>query len=218
MTLEIGFAFDTPNDVIAELEEGFAELSLGSYSRQRLPDLAGPNDTLQLIADPQTWVKIGMAAAAAIYGTELVREAAKETWKHRWKIAQAAGSTVNLPIRKIVAALGRMKERSGATATLVVPVAEPGRSPAIDIPTPDPAEIAWRIYVISLHAAAIQEHVEEWSKGGPIEGNPDMRTLQVVPNDDGSVTIYWTVTSKPSQHEGKPLSPVVSEKKSITIK
>jgi hypothetical protein len=148
----------------------------------------------------------------------LVIEAAKETWKHRWKIAQAAGTVVNSPIRKIVAALGRMKERPGATATLIVPVAEPSRSPGIDIPNPDPAEIAWQIYVMSLHAAAIQKHIDEWSKEGTIDGNPDLRTLQVAPNQDGSVTISWTVVSKLGQHEGNLLSRYATEKKSITIK
>lgn len=203
MALTIAYSWDTPCGAVDLAEEGAKELMASfdadakSVTRLSMPGLAGPNDTLQLLADAPTWVQIGVGIAA-LYGAEIVKEMAKETWKQRAKIIQG----VVAPIEKLIGAISFMKQRQDTTAVLTVQVfgIENG---GINVPTHDPTEIAWLLSVMSRHAGSIQSHLRELrsinraetdrSQPPPImlRINPDGRTVEVTANEDGSVTIHW---------------------------
>lgn len=79
---------------------------------------AEPPSWISLIAESSWWVKL-FAGAAALYTAELVKEAAKETWKNRVDIYKRLGTSVNT-ITKLGLAFLESKKKCKDHSYLVV--------------------------------------------------------------------------------------------------
>lgn len=87
---QIAVAWGSPGGATAEISNAIEALTGSRPKPVRLEDLAGPNETVQVLMGNQDWILVAKAVAA-IYGAELVKEAAKSTWKAAApKFAQAS--------------------------------------------------------------------------------------------------------------------------------
>ena len=70
---------------------------------------AEPPSWVTFIAEADWWVN-AMAAYAALYIAEIVKEAGKDSWKNRAKVVSVAIAGVNL-IKRFASSLGNLKKR-----------------------------------------------------------------------------------------------------------
>src|SRR6266567_9622734 len=99
------------------------ELELTIDERSIVLKSAEPPSWIQFFADAPWWVKV-LGAYATLYVAELVKEAAKETWRERAKLARrtvAAGNTVVKLARSLVKLRGALPGRSKLILGLPVP-------------------------------------------------------------------------------------------------
>tara|TARA_R110001583_G_scaffold192820_1_gene359894 strand:- start:1530 stop:2195 length:666 start_codon:yes stop_codon:yes gene_type:complete len=76
----IAVAWGSPGGATAEMSIAIEELTSLRLKSVRLSDLAGPNETIQILLNGEEWVLI-LKGIAVLYGAEIVKEAAKSTWK-----------------------------------------------------------------------------------------------------------------------------------------
>jgi hypothetical protein len=193
--LEVGYAFDTPVGRRDMALEALSEAPIFSVRPRRLATLSGPNDTLQLIGDIEAWKAIAVGIAV-VFGTGFFNEAGKDAWKNRVAIARKTKEILTSPISKLLAPFAGTANHKEASATICIVSDSSHRMPGIDVAVSDPAEVAWRMNVMAHHAQAIKETIEKIVQEGGNPGfiqNPDMRTIAVIPLDNGDVTLEWTV-------------------------
>jgi hypothetical protein len=98
---------------VEELREFSADLGsdfgIAIDERPRVYKGGVPPSWIRLYADADWWIK-GLSAYAALYVAEIVKEAAKDTWKNRGKIASAAVATGGR-IRQLALALAKLRSR-----------------------------------------------------------------------------------------------------------
>ena len=212
MKIEIGYAPQTPIGIFEALEEGASELQGTPCSRLRFQMLAGPNDAIQFIADLPGWVQIALAMGV-LYGTELIKEAAKATWRNHSALLKVAKSGGESALGKIIQGLSWMASRKGATAVLGV---RASNAQVAGIALPFPEDVVWSIAQMARHAETIKNHVESLiADGAALEQNPDMRSYRVILEDDGSITIPYRVKRPATDAQGRPS--FTYEPKSIRI-
>lgn len=196
MQIEIGVAFETPYGFVEYVQQDLSEIVPEPVSIKRLPDLAGPNNVLQILGDAEFW-KLLAVALISIYGKGFVEEAGKDSWKGIAKNAKPITDKFTSPIRRLLnSILGYSKPPLSGIATLAVPIGRYTRNAGIDVRGCSEAELASLIILMSRHAAAIQAHIEACLSSEEIvtvsfESNPDM-SIKLVPNDDGSVSLSWS--------------------------
>ena len=117
---------------------------------------------VRLVAELSWWQQ-ALAAAAALYVAELVKEAAKDTWKSRAKlipVAVAAGSSV----KRFVALVRTFKSKLSSRTVVIVGLPDPDEYFGVhfELPFDDPAstELAMALFVHYQPAVArlIKEH------------------------------------------------------------
>jgi hypothetical protein len=86
-----------------------ADFQLEVDERQIFLKSAEPPSWVTFLAEADWWIKV-MGAYAALYIAEIVKEAGKDTWKHRAKALSAAVATANL-IRRFGTALANLRKR-----------------------------------------------------------------------------------------------------------
>src|SRR5688572_16474954 len=120
MAIELGVAFDTKHGPIEVATQAIQGLEGRAPRVRRLPDFAGTNDCLQVIPDGLGWLAI-VAALAKAFGSEFVKEAAKDFWTNRHKHRKTISDVANTPVLQLVNAL-RLAHSSGQSAVVAVPI------------------------------------------------------------------------------------------------
>lgn len=116
-----GIPHNLVEELTAELRpEIEAEVDTGTFA-YRSTDVPS---WISFLATADWWVQ-ALAAYAALYIAEIVKEAAKDTWKNRAK-AVAAVRSVGNAIRKLASSISRVRSKL-----------EPGSSVTVGIPVPD---------------------------------------------------------------------------------
>ena len=84
---------------------------------------AEPPSWVTFLAEADWWVK-AMAAYAALYIAEIVKEAGKDTWKHRGKALSAAIAAANL-VKRFGTALANLRKRLPSRTRIEIALAIP---------------------------------------------------------------------------------------------
>ena len=102
---------DVDLDILRALSlELDAELPLEVSDRQIFLKSAEPPSWILFLAEVPWWLK-ALGAYSALYVGELVKEAAKETWKARAKVIGGAGAATRGVLTAFAASLGRLRQK-----------------------------------------------------------------------------------------------------------
>lgn len=148
---------------------------------------AEPPSWIHLIADSSWWVSL-FSAAAALYVAEIVKEAAKESWKNRAKVvAVVVGATnkVRLFAEKIVRLKQKLPERTEVVLALPVPNDYFGVRLALS--TQDPDLLAVQISLFVTHMPALVEVI--WNE--KLDGSRVANGLFLELLENGDLKVVW---------------------------
>ncbi len=156
--------------------------------RQYLFKSAEPPSWVAFLADADWWVK-AVGAYAALYVAEIVRAAAKDTWKDRAKIAAKARTASRSALTAIAASLAKLRSRISSRTQLWIgmPIPDEHWSTKLLIESQEEhaitAELALFVhYVPALVSLLKSERLLETSGAGPVF----LRLL-----DDGGLEARW---------------------------
>lgn len=152
---------DVPLDLLRELRDELApaiELEVGD--RQTFFRSAEPPSWVAFLAESEWWVKV-LGAYAALYVAEIVKEAAKDTWKARGK-AIAAAKVATRGIANLAAKLASLRERLAFRTRIHVGLPFPDEHFAtrLEIAGSDAHEIAVQIALFVHYLPALNRLIE----------------------------------------------------------
>ncbi len=118
---------------------------------------ADPPSWVTFLAEADWWVK-AMAAYAALYIAEIVKEAGKDTWKNRAKIWSAAITAANL-IGRFGIALANLRKRlpSRTRIKIALPVPDDYFCTSIELIGTDANDLAIQVALFVHHLPALFE-------------------------------------------------------------
>ena len=191
------FTPDIPSDVRQNLVDAWAPFHLrsaGEIHRKGALDLPG---FIKLIGEAADWLPL--KAAAAIFLSQLAKEAATDIYKHKAAIARALGEVAAAPIRTVAQSLLRARLDSGsAVPGVVLGLSIPNDffGTSIDLDAMSEEEIA---VVVSKFVTRAEE-IEAIIKAEIVAGNPPMGSVLVSSASSGGFTLSWLDRSM-KQHE-----------------
>lgn len=203
----IAVAWGSPGGATAEISLALEELLSKRPRPNRLWDLGGPNETIQILLNPEDWALIAKAVAA-IYGAELVKEAAKSTWKASANSFSKASEALKGQFANLVSAV-RQALFAKAPVIFGFPRTPIGgrRHIGIEVIDAEPEEIGRIIAVLAKHGEEIEEKLNEWErihenqKGISYPENSDC-SVKITLKDDGSIRLSgWISESSTTSHE-----------------
>lgn len=195
----IAVAWGSPGGATAEISIAVEELTGKRPRPVRLSDLAGPNETIQVLLAPDDWILVAKAVAA-IYGAEIVKEAAKSTWKAAAPKFTQAPAAVQGYFGRLVLAV-RQALYAKAPVVLGFPRTPVGarRHIGIEILDAQPEDIARVVALLAEHGAEIEsrldelDHVQSHRKNVIYDENSDC-SVKLTLTDDGSIQLRATVS------------------------
>jgi hypothetical protein len=118
---------------------------------------AEPPSWVTFLAEADWWVK-AMAAYAALYIAEIVKEAGKDTWKHRAKALSAAVAAANL-VRRFGTALANLRKRlpSRTRIEIALPIPDDYFCTRVELTGTDADDLAVQIALFVHHLPALVE-------------------------------------------------------------
>lgn len=182
----IAVAWGSPGGATAEISLSIEEMTGKRPKPIRLGDLAGPNETVQILLGANDWMLI-FKAIVAIYGAEIIREAAKSSWKILLpKMKNSFDSSIGRFIRGISNA-----RHAKAPVILGFPINLTGgrRHIGIEIYEATPEEIIRVINTLSSNGENIEKKLAEWEELLKIR---DCSNISYLENSDCSVKLMLT--------------------------
>lgn len=169
-------------------EELGPEIELEVSDRQIFLKSAEPPSWVTFLADADWWVQAG-AAYAALYVAEIIKEAAKESWKNRAKVISTGVAATGNLMQKFASSLAALRERLGPRTRLEVglPFPEEYWSTRLEISGSDVAEIALQLALFVHHIPALQALI---SKQG-LDSSSVAAGLRLNLLSDGSLEVSW---------------------------
>lgn len=146
-----------------------------------------PPSWIHLIADSSWWVSL-FSAAAALYVAEIVKEAAKESWKNRAKVAAVVAGAANklkLFAEKIVRLKQKLPERTEIVLALPVPSDYFGVRLALS--TQDADLLAVQIALFVTHMPALVEVIRDEK----LDGSRVASGLFLELLENGDLKVVW---------------------------
>jgi hypothetical protein len=148
---------------------------------------AEPPSWVALLANADWWVK-GLAAYAALFVAELVKEGAKETWRQRGK-ALAAATLVGGQLRRLGGAIAALRGRLSARTTIGIglPVPNDYFTTRLALEGDEPDLLCAQLALFVHHLPALKQLLATHgiAEGGAATGV--FLSLQ----DDGSLLVSW---------------------------
>jgi hypothetical protein len=146
-----------------------------------------PPSWVSLIAELDWWMKL-LAGFAALYVAEIVREAAKESWRNRRKGFAAIRATGDL-IRKLALGLYNLKCRLSSKTGLIVGLPGPREhfGTRLVLSGSDPDEIAGELSLFVHHLPALRDLI----KAEILDQDRVAISLNLEILSDGSLAIWW---------------------------
>ncbi|MGH8049162.1 MAG: hypothetical protein ACREPB_00725 [Arenimonas sp.] len=196
--VQIAVAWGSPGGAAAEISLAIEELTGQRPKPVRLTDLAGPNETIQVLLNNQEWILVAKAVIA-IYGAELAKEAAKATWKKAApKFEQAVNITGN--------AFGRLITAIGSAIHAQAPVIlgfpktpiSGRRHIGVEILEATPDEIARIVCLFAGHGEEIERKLDEWDlirahqRHLTYQENSDCSVMLTI-SDEGAIQLTATI-------------------------
>lgn len=157
---------------------------------------AEPPSWVTFIAEADWWVK-AMAAYAALYIAEIVKEAGKDSWKNRAKVVSAAIAGVNL-IKRFASSLGNLKKRlpSRTRMEIALPIPDDYFCTRVELIGTDADDLAVQVALFVHHLPTLvalmrEEALDRRNVAGGI-------SLKLLP--DGSLHIRWQDNDELREH------------------
>lgn len=177
-------------------EELGTDFHLEIDERQIFLKSAEPPSWVTFIAEADWWVK-AMAAYAALYIAEIVKEAAKDTWRNRVKVISSTVAAANV-IKRFGAALGNLRKRLPSRTRLEValPIPNDYFCTRVELLGTDPDDLAVQtaLFVHHLPALAALMQDEQLDSRNVAAGI----SLKLLP--DGSLYVRWQDNDKLREH------------------
>jgi hypothetical protein len=139
------------------------------------------------LAEASWWSKL-LAAYAALYVAEIVKEAGKDTWRNRAK-ALSAAKTAGNRLRELADAVADLRRRVGAPTTLGIGLPVPNEffSTRLTLEGTDSDELVPQLALFIHHLPALSRFIAE-------QGLADGRVatgLFLRLRDDGALLVSW---------------------------
>ncbi len=157
---------------------------------------AAPPSWVTFLADADWWVK-AMAAYAALYVAEIVKEAGKDTWKHRAKALSAAVTAVNL-ISRLGTALANLRKRipQGTRIEIALPIPDDYFCTRVELIGTDADDLTIQIALFVHHLPALVELMRNQDLDGrTVAGGISIKLLP-----DASLHIRWQDNDTLQEH------------------
>lgn len=175
---------DLVNSFREDLVEIFGEVEDGGRMCLRSQDAPS---WIRLVADADLWVHV-FAAGGALYIAELIKEAAKETWKSRAKIvagAVGAGGRIRALAAKIIRFKSLAPERVAVVVALPMPHEYFGVHLQVSSTDPDVLELELALFVHYL--PAVKSLIETNERDGHKAATGYFLELE----EDGALRVSW---------------------------
>lgn len=193
----IAVAWGSPGGATAEISNAIEDLTGKRPKPIRLSDLAGPNETIQILLSIDDWIKLG-EIVLAIYGTELIKEIAKATWRVAApKLTQSKDAVTNY-FRNLVSAIREARHAKAPVVLGYYRTPKGGRRHiGIEITDDNPEEIGRTIILLASHGQEINLKLDELdslqteSLKIAYEENSDC-SVKIIITDDGVLQIRVT--------------------------
>ena len=146
-----------------------------------------PPSWVTFLAEASWWNKL-LGAYAALYVAELVKEAAKETWRSRGKALVAAKSAGH-QLRRLAASVAELRSRLSGPTTLGLglPVPDELFSTRLTLDGTDPDELAIQIALFIHHLPALSQLISTHALADGNAGTGVFLRLR----DDGALLVSW---------------------------
>ena len=142
---------------------------------------------IRLVAEADFWMQM-LAAGGALYVAEIVKEAAKESWKSRAKIVASAVKTGG-EIKKLALAIASFKRAAREETQVVIALPQPheyfGTQLHLTAVDPDILELELALFAHYLPAVTALIKTNEENGRGAATGY----FLALV--EDGSLNVFW---------------------------
>lgn len=186
--LRVSSTRDVPLQVLRDLSEELGpDFGLEVDEGQVVLLSTEPPSWITFIANSQWWVQ-ALAAYAALYVAEIVKEAGKETWKDRGKAFAALVRSAD-KLKNFAAAVARTlgRLRANTRAIVAIPVPDDIYATQLYLSSRDENEIVLEIALLIHHLPALMELINrEGLNTGRASGWIGLYLL-----DDGSLQITW---------------------------
>jgi hypothetical protein len=180
---------DVPDSSLAALASDLEELGgIETEEHRAFFKSAEPPSWVVLFEHVPTWV-ILLGPAAAVFLNELLKEAAKDTWRNKKAIARALTKPLARPLRVACEAIGRFG-RSATPRTSVhvgVPRPEDFFGTRLTLARADAHSTAVELALFIHHCEGIQRLLDDLEHGD--EGVVGQITLTLLP--DGGMQAEW---------------------------
>jgi hypothetical protein len=148
---------------------------------------AEPPSWVALLAEANWWVKL-LAGYAALYVAELVKEAAKDTWRHRGK-AVAVAAVAGGQLRRLASSIAALRRRLAPRTTVGIGLPVPNEffSTRLALDGEDPDALVAQLALFIHHIPALAELItrHELAEGRAATG------VFLALRDDGSLLVSW---------------------------
>ncbi len=196
---------DVSQGVLTELESLVAvDLPVKLNDSRVCLRSAEPPSWINLIAQSDWWVK-GLAAYAALYVAEIVREAAKETWKNKGKAVTAVVGASN-KLWRLASSLfnAKAKARANTYITIGLPVPDDVYTTLLRTQSTELDDLAVEVALFVHHVPALVQLLRD--AGIPEGSAVGWVTAELLPN--GSLHVKWLdKESLEERHHVLPLQP-----------
>ncbi len=134
--------------------------------RQTVLKSAAPPSWVMFFAEADWWIKL-LELCAGLYVAEIVKEAAKETWKNRSKILSAAVSGGNR-VKQLAVAIGSFRSRLASKTQIVIglPVPDDYDGTRFELVGTDVDELAVQIALFVHYLPAVVDLIRKEGLGG----------------------------------------------------
>lgn len=179
---------DVPIDLLQEFRKDLEpEFNIEVEQAQVVLLADDPPTWNHLIAD-SSWWSSGLMAMAGLYVAELVKEAAKETWKNRTKAVAAIVGTTD-KVKKFAEGIVRLKRRLPKRTSVVLALSVPNDyfGAKLSIVSDNTGALATEIALFVSHIPALNEliHSEGLDAGRASTGI----FLELL--DNGDLKVFW---------------------------
>jgi hypothetical protein len=180
-------------DVSLDLLRGLAselepDIRLHVEERQHFFRSIEPPSYISFLADASWWIKV-FGGMAALYVAELVREAAKETWKSRAKIASKMQEVSTRPLRGFAKALSktRVQLKPHARIKIGLPVPDDFFAAQLLLEGPEQDLVEAQIALFVYHLPALIKLI----KSERLDSGGAFGAIQLQLLEDGSLEVRW---------------------------
>lgn len=149
---------------------------------------AEPPSWVALFEQTSAWVMV-LGPSAAVFLGELLKEAAKDTWRNKDRIARALAKLVVQPLQTAAAAITRFRSMAAprTDVDIGIPLPDDFFGTRLRLEGTDADSIALEIALFVQQCGAIQALLEDAERGGA--GVVGQISLSLLP--DGSMRVEW---------------------------